>query len=177
MSDVGEDRALYAVVLIVAGALGWNAIGDGAGNSGSRREPAPDVFEGRVIAIAEAIAMAEGYYAPGEHDGHTLPYRLNNPGSLKKPALNADALPTWMDTGLVLFPTKDMGWEALCHQVRLMLRGPSRVYDPTDTLVAAGRKYAGGDPNWAHNVAARLGVGAEATLSELVPFAPGSVRP
>jgi hypothetical protein len=176
---MNEDRALSAIALVVAAALGWNVIADRARVDAIDMPAMPgtiEAFETRVMAVAEAIAVAEGYYARGDHDGRTLPYRLNNPGSLKKPALNAEALPTWRDTGLVSFPTREMGWRALRHQVRVMLRGRSRVYDPTDTLATAGRKYADGDPNWARTVAARLGVPADATLVGLVAPAP-AVRP
>ena len=62
-------------------------------------------MEERVKTIAQAIAVAEGYYATGDHDGRSLLYRLNNPGGLKKPALDAEELPPWLDTGLVIFPS------------------------------------------------------------------------
>jgi hypothetical protein len=127
----------------------------------------PAIVDDRVSAIAEAIAVSEGYYAPGEHDGHSLPYRLNNPGSLKKPALEAAPLPTWKDTGLIVFPSTAMGWAALRHQVRLMLTGASTVYRPTDTLLGVAIKYADGDVTWGGNVAAQLGITPDATLADL----------
>jgi hypothetical protein len=128
-----------------------------------------DVLDDRVDAIVQAVAVAEGYFAPGEHDGHSLPYALNNPGALKKPALGAGALPTWKDTGLVSFPTMAMGWAALRHQVRAMLTGASRIYEPSDTLSAVGAKYADGDSNWGRNVAAMLGVPPDSALANVAP--------
>lgn len=128
-----------------------------------------DGVETRVEAIAGAVALAEGYFAPGEHDGHSLPFAINNPGALKKPALGATSLATWKDTGLVCFPTKAMGWNALRHQVRLMLTGMSRIYTPSDPLSAVGLKYAGGDENWSRNVAAALGVAPTTTLTDVAP--------
>jgi hypothetical protein len=161
-----EDRPLSALMLTVVAALSWHVL------SGPERRPADrplpiDAFEVRVRAISEAIAVAEGYYAPGEHDGHSLPYILNNPGGLKKPALGAAVLPTWEDTGLVFFPDKEMGWAALRHQVRLMLTGASSIYEPSDTLLFVAEKYADGDVNWGLNVAATLRVSPVATLEEL----------
>jgi hypothetical protein len=123
----------------------------------------------RIDEVAHAIAVAEGYFADGPHDGRTLPYRLNNPGALKKPALGAADLPTWKDTGLIWFPTPVMGWEALRYQVRLMLTGTSGIYEHTDSLISVGDKYADGDANWGVNVATRLRVPPARTLAELAP--------
>jgi len=128
-----------------------------------------DPLTARIDELAHAIAVAEGYFAEGPHEGRTLPYRLNNPGALKKPALGTADLPTWKDTGLVWFPTPVMGWEALRHQVRLMLTGTSGVYAHSDSLTSVGDKYADGDANWGVNVATRLGVPPARTLSELSP--------
>lgn len=163
-----EDRLLSAAAVIASAVLGWHAIQGGAApRIASPLPEAPAAFEERVNEIAEAIAVSEGYYAPGDHDGHSLPYVLNNPGSLKKPALAAAALPTWKDTGLVVFPSTAMGWTALRHQVRVMLTGASRVYRPTDTLLGVAMKYADGDANWGGNVAAQLGIHPGVTLAEL----------
>jgi hypothetical protein len=176
MMNRTEDYVLSGLVLIVAATLGLSVIampargdGDSVRPSVPRRPPILlDPFDARVIAVANAIAIGEGYYASGDHDGHSLPYRLNNPGALKKPALGAEELPTWKDTGLVIFPTREMGWTALRHQVRGMLGGTSIVYQTTDTLELVGHKYSDGDPNWAVNVAALLGVSTEATLEDLL---------
>ena len=167
----GGDRVLSWFVLCLTTALGVDTIG---------RPPQPEevsppavieeTLEARVADIAQAIALAEGYYASGEHDGHSLPYRLNNPGALKKPALGAADLPTWQDTGLVVFPSTALGWAALRHQVRLMLSGGSRIYDPSDTIATVAAKYTGGDASagWSARVAATLGVPAVSTLADLV---------
>jgi len=128
-----------------------------------------NTLEARVDEMANAVAIAEGYFADGDHDGRTLPHLLNNPGALKKPALGAADLPTWKETGLVEFPTPEMGWEALRHQIRLMLTGTSGIYAHTDSLISVGDKYADGDANWGVNVATTLGVPPAATLAELTP--------
>ena len=161
-----EDRPLSALLIAVTALLSWNVIGGPERRPANRPRPI-DALAVRVSAIAEAIAVAEGYYAPGEHDGHTLPYILNNPGGLKKPALGAAVLPTWEDTGLVFFPVKEMGWAALRHQVRLMLTGASSIYEPSDSLLFVAEKYADGDVNWGFNVAAALRVSPIATLEDL----------
>lgn len=163
-----EDRWLSAAAVVASAVLGWNVIQSGTAPHIDLPLPDPPaLLEDRVSEIAEAIAVSEGYYASGEHDGHSLPYLLNNPGALKKPALQASVLPTWKDTGLIVFPSTAMGWAALRHQVRLMLTGASSVYRPTDTLLGVAIKYADGDEHWGGNVAAQLGIGPDATLAEL----------
>jgi hypothetical protein len=163
-----EDRLVSAAALLATALLASQVLQPAPA---PRVDPPlgaePALVEARVTALAEAIAVSEGYYAPGRHDGHSLPYRLHNPGALKKPALGAAALPTWQDTGLIDFPSTTLGWAALRHQVRLMLTGASGVYRPTDTLRGVAIKYAAGDAAWGGNVAAHLGIHPGATLAEV----------
>ena len=163
-----EDGFVSVMAIGLVAFMAWNVITDGRGvDLLPRSSDTAQVPEDNVDAIAEAIARAEGYFVEGDHDGRSLLHRLNNPGGLKKPALAADDLPTWLDTGLIIFPTAEMGWAALRHQVRMMLSGESEIYDPSDTLVTVGLKYAEGDENWGSNVAMNLGVSPGATLTEL----------
>ena len=168
-----EDRLVSIAALAVAAGIGWQAVG--APRIGSapplqqERNWRLDPFDSRVRNVSQAIALAEGYYAAGEHNGRSLPYRLNNPGAMKKPALGAELLPTWKDTGLVVFPTADLGWAALQRQVCIMLTGASDMYDTSDTWLHVALKYADGDANWGSNVAARLGVSVASTLGDLTP--------
>jgi len=137
----------------------------------SPREAIPGIVDlpmpSRVTLVAEAIATSEGYYAPGVYRGHSLAYVLNNPGLLKATPIAGDDLPTWRDTGLLVFDTSESGWTALRHQVCLMLTGASRQYDPRDSLHAVGLKYADGDGAWAVNVAKYLRVSPQTTLATL----------
>jgi hypothetical protein len=171
--SAGGGRILTALVLVTTVGLGLDVLNP-------RQAAAVDVppsvmvtalnsvaLDARIDELAQAIAVAEGYHALGQHDGRTLPYLLNNPGALKKPALGAAELPTWKDTGIVWFPTADMGWDALRHQVRLMLTGTSGIYEHSDSLMSVGGKYAEGDMNWGVNVATKLGVPPARTLAEL----------
>ena len=162
------DRALSVLAVLISALMGWQVIG--SRERATQVIPVDEELEASINAVAEAIARTEGYYARGGHEGRSLLFRLNNPGGLKKPALNAEALPTWEDTGLVCFPTKDMGWAALRHQVRLMLTGRSRIYAPSDSLLHVGVKYADGDTNWGPNVAGHLGVSPAASLADLPPL-------
>lgn len=169
------DGVVSVLVLAATAGLAFDVMGAGAA---VRVEPPPqavrsiavnEALETRIEEFANAIAIAEGYFAEGPHDGHTLPYLLNNPGALKKPTLGAADLPTWKDTGLVWFPNAEMGWRALRHQVRLMLTGTSGIYAHSDSLISVGDKYADGDLNWGINVATTLGVPPALTLADLSP--------
>jgi hypothetical protein len=164
----GEDGFVSVMAIGLVAFMAWNVLADGRQvELRPTRSDTAHVPEDNVEAIAEAIARAEGYFAAGDHDGGSLLHRLNNPGGLKKPALGADDLPTWLDTGLIIFPTAEMGWTALRHQVRMMLNGESEIYDPSDTLITVGLKYADGDENWGSNVAMNLGVSPAARLADL----------
>lgn len=166
------DRAFSALVVGLVAALAWNVMRESAPAARPAPQPAPRSapvpLDSRVVAVADAIAAAEGYYAPGVHGGHSLPFHLNNPGALKKGTVSRADLPTWGESGLLVFPTKEMGWTALRYHVCTMLTGASRMYSPSDTLRFAGLKYTGGDERWGVNVAARLGVPADSRLADLL---------
>jgi hypothetical protein len=165
ISNSSEEALLSVLAIVAAAAIGLGAIAHGTRSS--RLSFTGRNSNDRVGVLAQAIATAEGYDAPGERDGHSLPHWLNNPGSLKKPALGAENLPTWKDTGLIVFPTEQMGWDALNHQVQLMLTGNSSVYDPSDSILDVAKKYADGDLNWGKNVARKLGISTSCTLGEI----------
>jgi hypothetical protein len=107
-----------------------------------------------VIKFALAIKVAEGSNPS-----------WNNPGDLTF----ADGYATLGSAnveGVLKFAHAEDGWNALCHQVYLMLSGLSRVYPLNWTIAQVGMKYSGGDPNWSKNVCAELGVSDKMTLSE-----------
>lgn len=170
-----EDNFLSILAIIVVGWMTLSILGLHFRAGAPAKVPGSKEMDAPVTSIAEAIATAEGYYASGIYDGHSLPYKLNNPGDLKKPALGADSLPTWKDTGLIVFPSEEMGWAALRHQIELMLNGDSTVYDPSDTLLRVANKYADGDLAWGRRVASALGIDPSTTLSDIAgrfPLAP-----
>jgi hypothetical protein len=110
-----------------------------------------------VVRLANAIKKAEN-----------SPVEWNNPGSLT----GSDAGGFQMDgfgnkEGVWKFVNAADGWQALYLKIDRMLSGKSKVYHLTDTLETVGMKYSGGDPNWAINVAAALGVDPSTTLEEL----------
>lgn len=113
--------------------------------------------------FAAAIAQAEGFNSAG-----SLPQRNNNPGDLKGwPGVPTDA------SGYSVFPTEQAGWDALQTQLNAIAAGTSAYYTPDMTIAQMGQVWAGGDPNWAVNVAAYLGVSSGVMIGSLLGMAPG----
>jgi hypothetical protein len=89
--------------------------------------------------IARAIATAEGFYAPGPHDGHSLPYALNNPGDLEASSIPYDG----KVQGKCRFKTLADGWAALAKELDLISSGHSHVYSPAQSLKTFAYRYVG----------------------------------
>lgn len=116
-------------------------------------------FSSVVIRIAQAIASAEGFHTSGSR-----PNRNNNPGDLTY----AFGYPTsGVDGAFPIFSTVTDGWNALYTQVQEMFDGTSAYYNPGMTISQIGLLYAGGDPNWATNVASYLGVTPDTVIGGL----------
>jgi hypothetical protein len=171
-----DDGALSVMAAVLVAMLAWKTLDPGkVVVAPSARPPFATLsLDVRVLRVADAIAVAEGYYAPGRYHGRSLPNFLNNPGLLKASPFAGEDTATWDDTGLLVFPSAAVGWAALHHQVCLMLSGASRIYGPSDTLADVGIKYSG-DANWGANVAGRLGVAPDVRLQDLAAgLSPGS---
>lgn len=110
------------------------------------------------LALARAIAKAEGYGIPG-----AIPTLARNPGDL---CLGDKGLGV-LGEGITVFATVVEGWSELYAEVQLMLSGRSHIYSPQLTLTQVGMRYSGGNPDWAKNVAAALGVDESITLAQL----------
>jgi hypothetical protein len=112
-----------------------------------------------ISRIADAIAFAEGYFVPGSR-----PARNNNPGDLERDITGKGI---GFDGPYVIYATAQDGLAALEHQVRLMFKG-SHIYNPGMSIAEIAKHYTFTDSqNWAKNVAERLGVGVETTLTEI----------
>jgi len=122
-------------------------------------EPGPVNYSDSVTTFARAIAYAEGYGIPG-----AIPTVANNPGDLVIPGWS----PTMGSAGIAVFDSPDYGWSRLYRQIALIVAGQSRHYNMGMTLAQMGRIYAGGDDNWARNVAANLGVSTSTTLGQVL---------
>ena len=104
-----------------------------------------------INAIASAIASAEGYGVSG-----AKPTVTNNPGDIGN-----------YPGHTTIFEDAQAGWDALTNQIELIFSGSSAHYSPDMTIAQVGQIYSGGDPNWAINVASRLGVSPNTPLNQI----------
>lgn len=112
----------------------------------------------KVLALANAIAKAEGFYSTG-----SIPQRANNPGDLEVGDIGLG-----MIGNKTIFETVEAGWGALQRQCALMLAGQSHVYEPSMTFLTVAHKYTGGDNPiaWANIVASDLRMNIQDTLAD-----------
>lgn len=124
---------------------------------------------GRIGAWADAIQEFEGWSGPSaRYPLGTRSFRNNNPGNLRYSPFE-----TGQDGGFSKFATYADGRAALVHQLRIAAEGKSKVYAPTDTLLAFFGKYApssdGNHPQaYAAFVAGKLGTGVATQIRELL---------
>lgn len=86
-----------------------------------------------------------------------VPQRNKNPGNLKSGGL-ADALAVGKDNqGHLIFPSAEVGFEALAQDLGAKISGRSTKVGPNPTIAQLGSVYAE-DPGWASKVAKMLGV-------------------
>ena len=114
--------------------------------------PAPSP---QILAFAQAIALAEGSDPS-----------WNNPGDLTA-SFGFPTSGTVNSAGVLKFVNCVDGWSALYQQLSLIISGGSR-YSLDQTIAAFGLGYSGGDPNWAKNVAAALGVPTDTQLGDIL---------
>jgi len=131
----------------------------GQGGDSDIFEPGTTNYGDSVRTFANAIAYAEGYGIPG-----AIPTVANNPGDLVIPGWQ----PTLGSAGIAVFDSVEYGWSRLYRQIALIIKGDSSYYRLSMSLADMGRIYAGGDPNWARNVASYLGVSTATTLGQVL---------
>ncbi len=122
------------------------------------------VSEELILKFSRAIAQEEGFFV-----ANSVPARAHNPGDLTDDGdLGFGTIQTAGAHGaeITIYGTDADGWAALYRKVRRMLSGASHTYTLDMTILEVAIKYAG-DPVWAKNVAAALGVNMRTTLAEI----------
>jgi hypothetical protein len=155
----GDDGAFYPPPPIDGY---WNPeVGDAV--SGATGFP---VTDSKVIALATAIATAEGFY---NSNPNVIPRRGHNPGDLTV-AFGEATAGVLNSEGVLQFSDDNAGWSALKKQARMMLDGSSRIYSPLMTLRQVAAKYTGGDADgsWAENASRSLGITPDQTLGDFL---------
>lgn len=128
-----------------------------------------DTLQEKADALAEAIAVAEGFFVK-----HSLPAVIHNPGDLE---LGDRGFGT--QSGKTVYqkadPAADLkdgsdGWSALRQQCLRMLSGASFVYSVGDSFAVVAQKWTGGDnaPQWAECVCSKLGIDPSWTIRDYV---------
>jgi hypothetical protein len=123
------------------------------------------VSEDLVLKFSRAIAKEEGFYVP-----NSVPNRAHNPGDLTDDGdVGFGVVQTSGPHGakITIYPNESAGWAALYKKVRRMLNGASHTYTIDLTIMEVAIKWSG-DPAWARNVAAVLGVDTRTTLAMIV---------
>lgn len=147
-----DELLIFGIVAIILMVIGGAMMSGGQYNDG-------------VLAMAQAIAQAEGFYSNG-----SIPQLANNPGDLTRGDVG--------DTGqyltaaggiqIIRFATAADGWDALYRKLQHIVTNQSSVYSASMTLSQFGSIYSGNDPNWIRNVADAIGESPNNTLDQIL---------
>lgn len=122
----------------------------------------PVVYPPAIQQLGQAIARAEGFFVAG-----SIPQLAHNPGDVKVPNWTGATL----GNGIPVFDSDAAGWNALNHQLYLILVGQSSYYNLDMTIADMARTWTKTQADaWALNVATFLGVDPSAPIwSVLTP--------
>lgn len=118
------------------------------------------VVSASVQKIAQAIALAEGFYVAGSR-----PARNHNPGDMTADLIGKSV---GMDGPFVVYATDDDGWANLYAQVEAWLNGTSSHATAQSTITQISQFYTTTDQTaWATTVANNLGVSLDTPIGEV----------
>lgn len=136
----------------------------------SQQIPAPT--GDKLDLFCKAIKNHEGWFMPGpQYPKGSVSFRNKNPGNLRyaeqKGSIGKDS------NNFAIFPTEEVGFAALRHQVEIACNGKSKVFKPTDTILQFFQKYAPASDNnepyiYADNVAKAVGVPITTQMKDLL---------
>lgn len=113
-----------------------------------------------VQKIAQAIAVAEGFYVAGSR-----PARNHNPGDMTADLIGKSV---GKDGPFVVYANDDDGWDNLYKQINLWLNGGSSHAGPNSSISDIAGFYTTTDQSaWAANVANHLGVSIDTSIGEI----------
>jgi hypothetical protein len=114
----------------------------------------------RVLALAKAIATAEGFYVSGSR-----PARDHNPGDMTEDLIGRAV---GRDGPFVVYSQDADGWQNLFAQINLWLSGDSDYADSDSTIADLSTFYTTTQQAaWALNVANALGVSTDTPIGEI----------
>jgi hypothetical protein len=120
----------------------------------------PTTYPAEIKRFAEAIARAEGFYVP-----NSIPQRARNPGDLKVPGWSGPTL----GSGISVFGDVADGWNALYHQLYIILTGQSARYNLDMSIAEMAAIWTTTQQGpWATNVAGYLGLDVQIPLWQVL---------
>ncbi len=118
----------------------------------------PTNYPQPIVTFAKAIAHQEGFGLP-----NAIPTRAHNPGDLKT------GPPFLPGTSITQFANDDAGWQALYHQLWIILTSESAHYQLDMTIDQMARTWtATQQGEWSRNVADYLGVPTSTPLWQVL---------
>jgi hypothetical protein len=113
-----------------------------------------------VQRIAQAIAVAEGFYVSGSR-----PQRNHNPGDMTADLIGKK---TGMDGQFVVYASDADGWNNLYMQISKWLDNSSANAGPDSTIGDISEFYTTTDQTaWSSNVASQLGVSIDTPIGDI----------
>lgn len=124
--------------------------------------------------MCRAIALAEGANSAGNAAD-----RYNNPGDLGRGDEHGQTVTGYVTLPdgeiLIIFATKEGGWQALYQKIANIAAGTSSAYSPQMTWRQIGQRYAGNSATWTANVTRVLGVSPDSRFGDyFAAIDPGS---
>ena len=119
-----------------------------------------------IIAMAQAIAEAEGFFVPG-----SIPARAHNPGDLTQGDFGDTGVYLTSSSGaqIIVYPDDQAGWNALYEKLQNIANGTSSVYSPDMTLQQFADKWTSTQQSsWAENVASSIGADINSVIGGLL---------
>jgi|SRR5713101_6461386 len=119
------------------------------------------VTSDKVKAFAKAISVAEGFGIAND-----IPTKAHNPGDL---VLGDRGNGVLGREGITIFPDNASGWNALYHELNLIVNSESHVYTLDMTISDMAYKWTDTSQDaWAETVANQLGVTRDTPLSQIL---------
>jgi hypothetical protein len=142
-------------ILLVVAAIGLAILTFGKSIGG-----AISSYSSSVEKIAQAIAVAEGFYVSGSR-----PQRNHNPGDMTQDLVG---LGVGRDGQFIVYANDQDGWACLYKQIGMWLDGSSSHADASFTISDISHFYTTDNQTaWATNVANQLGVGLDTPIGEI----------
>jgi hypothetical protein len=119
------------------------------------------VYSEKIRTFAHAISVAEGFGIP-----HAIPTQAHNPGDM---VLGDKGFGTLGAEGVTIFQDDATGWNALYHELSLIVNGYSHVYNLDMTISEMAQKWTDTQSDsWAINVARNLNATVDTDLRSLL---------